>query len=233
MHFLNFSQQHTSLWCKTSCLSLHSLTFTFCPKKESLIQSYYLHWMLTMSEKVELPLVFLKGLLIQGKQVTCGLLESFYTPCCTVSFHSMTAYLTSCSERSKLQSLYFQSEYIFVENSLIHSFTTSQKKTVFGNILLNMNKLKSLRMLWGSWHCQNMNSLSATSISWVSKNIWVQMKKITAAWKLGRKALRGLRKRSPLPLPLSFPSSIPFCHFSFFNFVLKTWQNKQEGSNSW
>lgn len=175
--------------------------------------------------------VFLKGLLIQGKQVTCGLLESFYTPCCTVSFHSMTAYLTSCSERSKLQSLYFQSEYIFVENSLIHSLTTSQKKTVFGNILLNMNKLKSLRMLWGSWHCQNMNSLSATSISWVSKNIWVQMKKITAAWKLGRKVLRGLRKRSPLPL--SFPSSIPFCHFSFFNFVLKTWQNKQEGSNSW
>lgn len=43
--------------------------------------------------------------------MTCGLLESFCTPCCMVSFHSMTAYLMSCLERLKLQSLYSQSEY--------------------------------------------------------------------------------------------------------------------------
>lgn len=67
IHFWNFSQQHTSLWCKASCLSLHSLTFTFFPKKESLIQSYYLHWMLTMSKKVELPLLFFKGAPYSGK----------------------------------------------------------------------------------------------------------------------------------------------------------------------
>ena len=62
---------------------------------------------------------FYQELRIQGKQVTCGLLESFCTPCCMASFHSMTAYLMSCLERSKLQSLYSQSEY----NSLLIKFS--------------------------------------------------------------------------------------------------------------
>ena len=101
----------------------------------------------------------LQGLHTQGKQVTCGLLGLFCTPCCMVSSHSMTAYLMNCSERSKRQSLCCQSKWcIWMNFFYVLPCNEYRCSWLFKGWLGQTFKLKKLKHTMLTWP-QNTRNL--------------------------------------------------------------------------